>query len=206
MMRAMDQKFYGLVLAGGKSSRMGMDKSKIVYTNKPQVQVAFELLSNFCPKVFLSIRRDQAELALYQSFQQLHDEPEFEGKGPLGGILSAMKLYPDASWLVLACDLPFVRESTLKNLISNRNKSAIATAYKSQHDGLPEPLCTIWEAGHLNSIQKSFEQGIQCPRKVLINFGVHLLGIQTPTELDNVNDPREQSEALKRLRPSVSWE
>jgi molybdopterin-guanine dinucleotide biosynthesis protein A len=201
MVNIMDQKLYGLVLAGGKSSRMGTDKSGIVYSNKPQVQVAYELVSQFCSKVFLSTRRDQAGMAVYQPFEQLHDEPEFEGKGPLGGILSAMKLYPDASWLVLACDLPFITDNTLKHLLSNRNRSAIATAYKSQHDGLPEPLCAIWEVGHFKDIQKFFESGIHCPRKILINSGVHLLEIQIPNELDNVNDPTEQREALKRLRP-----
>jgi molybdopterin-guanine dinucleotide biosynthesis protein A len=203
MVNIMDQKLYGLVLAGGKSTRMGTDKSGIVYSNKPQVQVAYGLLTQFCSKVFLSTRRDQSGMTVYQPFEQLHDEPEFEGKGPLGGILSAMKVYPDVSWLVLACDLPFVTESTLKNLLSGRNRSVIATAYKSQHDGLPEPLCTIWEAGHLKDTQKFFEKGIHCPRKVLINSGVHLLEIKTPNELDNVNDPKEQSEALKRLRPSA---
>ena len=200
-MSSIDQKLYGLVLAGGKSSRMGQDKSGIIYSNKPQVQVAYELLSQFCSKVFLSTRRDQAGMAVYQSFDQLHDAPEFEGKGPLGGILSSMKAYPDVSWLVLACDLPFVTESTLKNLLSGRNRSAIATAYKSQHDGLPEPLCAVWEAGHLKDIQKLFENGLHCPRKILINSGVHLLEIQNPNELDNINDPTEHREAVKRLRP-----
>lgn len=197
-----DQKIYGLVLAGGKSTRMGTDKSQIVYSDKPQVEVAFELLSRFCAKVFLSSRRDQAQVKSYQSLPQLHDEPEFEGKGPLAGILSAMKRYPDVSWIVLACDLPFVTQRTIENLLVLRNQSAIATAYKSQYDGLPEPLCALWERGYFKDIQASFDAGISCPRKILIKGAVHLIDIQHAHELDNVNDPQEQKQAFKRLKPS----
>jgi len=134
---------YGLILAGGKSSRMGKDKSVIDYHGKPQMDVASDLLSPFCKKVFLSTRRAQAGHEPYKKFSHVHDDPQFEGEGPLAGILSAMKKYPTAAWLVLACDLPFVTEDTLRHLLKHRDPSRIATAYKSSHDGLPEPLCAI---------------------------------------------------------------
>jgi molybdenum cofactor guanylyltransferase len=81
----------GLILAGGKSSRMGHDKSAMDYHGKPQIQVAFDLLSPFCKNVFLSTRRSQANLELYKKYPQVHDDEQFEGEGPLAGILSAMR-------------------------------------------------------------------------------------------------------------------
>ena len=46
---------------------------------------------------------------------------------------------------MLACDLPFLADETLRHLIEHRDPSRLATAYRSSHDGLPEPLCAIWE-------------------------------------------------------------
>ena len=198
-MNAQIEQLYGLVLAGGKSSRMGKDKSVIAYHGKPQVEVAFELLSKFCAKVFLSNRRDQMNGDSYEKFLQLHDEIEYEGKGPLAGIVSAMNKYPQAAWVVLACDLPFVDEPTIKCLLGSRDKTKIATAYKSNHDGLPEPLCAVWEAGYFDRVVGLMGQGIYCPRKVLIQSGVLLIDLKDPKALDNVNNPDEFNEAMQRL-------
>lgn len=198
-MTAQNKQIYGLVLAGGKSSRMGRDKSMIAYHGKPQVDVAFDLLSLFCAKVFLSNRQDQSDAEAYRKFPQLHDAPEFEGKGPLAGILSAMKEYPDVSWLVLACDLPFVDQKVIGQLLKDRDPKKIATAYKSSHDGLPEPLCAIWEAGHYMDVLKFFKEGVHCPRKVLIRSNAHLLEPSDPKALDNINDPQEYKQAIRVL-------
>ena len=189
-----------MILAGGKSSRMGQDKSVIAYHGKPQVDSAFELLSPACTEIFLSHRRDQSGIEAYKKFSQLHYEPEFEGKGPLAGILSAMKKYPDVSWFVLACDLPFVGRKIIERLIQNRDPQKIATAYKSSHDGLPEPLCAFWEAGHYADILKFFNEGIHCPRKVLIKSNAHLLDLVDPKALDNINDLEEYKQAVKVLK------
>ena len=196
-MAAHHKHIYGLVLAGGKSSRMGKDKSTIIYHNKPQMEVAFDLLAPICEKVFLSNRKDQAGAC--QKFPQLHDDAEFAGRGPLSGILSAMKKYPDRAWFVMACDLPFVNQKTIEHLLKNRDFQKIATAYKSSHDGLPEPLCAIWEAGHYTRIAQLFKEGIHCPRKVLIRLSAHLLEPLDPRDLDNINDPNEYKEAAKLL-------
>ncbi len=199
MNMTIDQELFGLVLAGGKSTRMGKDKAAIVYADKPQYQRAFELLEKFCGRVFISSRADQG-VSAFGTYPQIHDRPEFQGKGPLGGILSAMHAYPDVSWLVLACDLPFVTSDTLNYLITNRSRKVTATAYKSQFDGLPEPLCAIWERGHLDTIAGSFAQGIVCPRKILIQCQAHLVDVQTSGEMDNINNPSEAAQALVRNR------
>jgi molybdopterin-guanine dinucleotide biosynthesis protein A len=189
----------GLILVGGKSSRMGKDKSVIDYHGKPQIDIAFDLLTPLCKKVFLSVRRSQANQNPYKKFPQVQDDPAFEDKGPLAGILSAMKKHPTAAWLVLACDLPFVAEDTLEHLLKHRDPSKIATAYKSSHDGLPEPLCALWEPGHYAAILQFFKEGVHCPRKVLIRSNPQILEPLDPKALDNINDPDEYQEALRVL-------
>jgi molybdopterin-guanine dinucleotide biosynthesis protein A len=188
---------YGLILAGGFSRRMGQDKSLMVYHGKPQIEYIQELLTEFCTKVFLSKRLDQQT---YKNITVINDDPDFSGNGPLGGILSAMKTYPEASWLVIACDIPFVTKETLHFLIENRSFKKLATAFKSTYDGLPEPLCAIWESHAYSEILDLFKNDIHCPRKVLIKSDIQLIEQQDPKWLDNVNDLKEFEQALSYLK------
>lgn len=199
MMTTKSIPLFGLVLAGGKSSRMGQDKSQLVYFQKPQFQTAYELLEHVCAQVFVSSRLEQSEKAAFGNYPLIVDFPQYQDKGPLGGILSAMKTYPQAAWFVLACDLPFVCAQTLRHLTANRDLKAIATAFRSEHDGLPEPLCAVWEPGHIKRIEEFGTQGIQCPRKILIKSNAHLCDIQIKGELDNINSPQEAAQAKMRL-------
>lgn len=198
-MNTIHMDLYGLVLAGGQSTRMGKDKAVIDYHGRPQLDVACELLAQCCSKVFVSTRHARSADPIYKKFPQLHDDAAFEGKGPLAGILSAMKAYPASAWMILACDLPFVTHDTVEHLIKHRDPSKIATAYKSSHDGLPEPLCAIWEPGYYKDILQMFSQGILCPRKVLISLHAHILESSNPRALTNINDFGQYKEALKDL-------
>lgn len=190
---------YGLVLAGGKSTRMKVDKSILDYHGTTQVEHTVRLLQKYCDKVFISNRKDQRELPGHTIAPQIHDQAEFSDIGPVGGILSAMTLHPQAAWLILACDLPFITAGTLQTLIAKRNKEKIATAYISAHDQLPEPLCAIWEARSAPRILEFVKQGLQCPRKILINSDVQLIQPQQKNALDNINNPEEYKQARRSL-------
>ena len=52
---------YGLVLAGGRSTRMGQDKSLISYHGKAQREYMADLLGQWCSRTFISCRGDQVE-------------------------------------------------------------------------------------------------------------------------------------------------
>ena len=135
-------KLYGLVLSGGKSTRMGNDKGLIEYHRVPQREFLYHLLDKVCDKTFLSVRNEQKE-ELATDFNLIVDENKF--RGPLNGILSAHSKYPNMAWLVLACDLPLINDESIAALIANRDSSKIATAYATKDSMLPEPLATIWE-------------------------------------------------------------
>ena len=108
---------YGLVLLGGKSTRMKRDKASLEYHGKNQSLYAYELLVPFCEKVFFSIRPGQANLESVEGYPHIYDLGPYTDIGPLGGILSALTQIPETAWLVLACDLPFMDAATLKNLL-----------------------------------------------------------------------------------------
>ena len=194
-MKAIKLKIFGLILAGGYSRRMGQDKSLLEFHGKPQIEFIHDLLKEYCSQVFLSKRDDQKA---YKDLAFINDCHEFASHGPLGGILSAMKAYPDASWLVIACDLPYITEETIKILLANRNSQKIATAFISTQDSLPEPLCTLWEGHGYSSILKFYNDATYCPRKVLIKSDVCLIKQKDPHWLDNINTP-EEYKLVKKL-------
>src|SRR5690606_18465461 len=114
----------GLVLAGGKSQRMEKDKGGLIYYDKNQREHVMGLIQPFCSQVFLSCNTEQ-KLLFKNTYPIIEDS--FLGLGPMGGILSAFRQDPNAAWLTVACDLPYLSESTLKYLIAHRNPSKVAT-------------------------------------------------------------------------------
>ncbi len=191
---------FGLVLAGGASRRMGQDKAALSYHGKPQLLWAYELLASVCKRCFVSVRPDQRDEPTRASLPQIVDiQP---GIGPMAGISAALSAHSDAAWLVLACDLPFLSRGTLAHLIAHRDPSRIATAYRSTHDQLPEPLCAIWEPASREAVVNWIAIGKQCPRKLLINSNVALLDQPDARALDNINTPDELDDARSALSES----
>ena len=192
---------YGLVLAGGASKRMQRDKAALKIQGKTQLQRAFELASRHLDKVFVSVRTDQTSDPSRSQLPMIVDS--VAGAGPIVGIRSALAAHPEVAWLVLACDLPFLSDAAIEELLRRRDPSALATAYKSAHDGLPEPLCAIWEPAAAPVLVDYQSAGSDCPRKFLIRHGAHLLDLPDRRALDNVNTPEEYSQALAALETSA---
>ncbi len=190
-------KIYGLVLSGGKSTRMGQDKGLIPYHGMPQREYLYGLLSTVCEKTCMSIRRDQLS-DLPTDIEVIFDDDEF--KGPFNGLLSAHKHYPDVAWLVLACDMPLIDMPALKELIAARNPAKKATAFASKENHLPEPLCAIWEPIALSESIDYLRNGNgTCPRKYLINSTIELVVPRNEQVLLNANSETEYKEAMIKL-------
>jgi len=187
----------GLVLAGGESTRMRTDKAAIDYHGRPQLHHTFELASAVCERTFISVRASQAADSVRRNLPQIVDSVAAEG--PLAGILSALQSDPQRAWLVLACDLPFIDRATLDHLLASRDPDKLATAYRSAHDGLPEPLCAIFEPAALEPMQRFADEGRHCPRKFLIGSNAQLLDLPFRGALDNVNTSEERNAALRTL-------
>jgi len=186
-------KLKGLVLAGGKSTRMGTDKGALNYHGKPQREYMADLLNSMCETTFLSVRSDQN----IESESELLED-KFVGLGPFGAILSAFQKDPNSAWLVVACDLPLLNQEALQFLVENRNPSQLATAFYNPATDFPEPLITIWEPKSYQVLLQFLSQGYSCPRKVLINSEIELLQLEDAKVLMNVND-KEGYENAKEI-------
>ena len=156
---------HGLVLTGGASTRMGKDKALLDRQGEPQLLATFRLLSQHVQSCFVSLRRDQREESIRAGLPGIFDEAD--GIGPAAGLLAAHGVYPDAAWLVLACDLPLLQPSTLLGLIRARDGRHAAIAYRSAVDGLPEPLCALWEPPALAGLSRQALDGRYRLRDIL---------------------------------------
>jgi len=190
---------WGLVLAGGRSRRMGTDKALLRRDGETQLARTVMLLEKHLPRVFVSTRADQVDDEERARYPQIRDR--YDDLGPVAGILSAMEEHPEVAWLVVACDLPNVDDVTIQRLLDERDAGRPFTAYRSSYDGLPEPLCAIYSPAARDIVVGFVEDGINCPRKILIRSDTELMEQSDPGSLDNINTPEDLATTDVRLRP-----
>jgi molybdopterin-guanine dinucleotide biosynthesis protein A len=194
-----DRPVFGLVLAGGKSRRMGRDKALLDHNGQSQLAYVAGVMAACVEKVFVSTRPDQIDDEERAQFEQIVDR--YEDLGPVAGILSALEERPEVDWLVAACDLPNINEQTIRFLLEHRVGEQPFTAFVSSYDGLPEPLCAIYHMGCEAIVRQFVDDGVNCPRKILIRSETRLLEQPHPEALDNVNTPDDlQNSVLQANR------
>jgi len=184
---------YGLVLAGGKSTRMGTDKSQIRYHNGVTQEDYMVAQFRTCvSEVYLSKRsaENEADQVIADSFSEL---------GPFGAILSAFRSNPNAAWMVAACDQPLLKQEHLRLLIEQRDPSKVATCYYNPETNFPEPLITLWEPKAYPIMLQYLALGNSCPRKVLINSDINMIRVSDTSFMRNVNTPEERILVEKEL-------
>lgn len=188
---------YGLLLTGGRSRRMQRDKAALEYAGQTQLARAIALLEPLVARSFVSVRADQLGDRQRASYACIVDAlPDL---GPIGGIHAALHAHPRSAWLVLACDLPFLDAATLQQLIAARDPRRVASAFRSSHDGKPEPLCAIYEPESRALIDARIAAGRLCPRDFLANADAALLDLRDRQALDNINTGDEYTDARLRL-------
>ena len=184
----------GLVLMGGKSSRMGEDKSQLDYHGKAEYLRLYDILSKHCTDTALSVAKELESV----EFPQVPDS--FLGLGPYGGIMSAFKLNPTSAILTIPCDVPLVDEALIHKLIDNRDASRVATCFYNPDTQFPEPLITIWEPKSYPLLLEFLSMGYSCPRKVLINSDIKMIELgDESVKLKNVNTPEDKEHVQKMI-------
>jgi len=177
----------GILLIGGKSSRMGEDKSELIYHDQTERERLYQLLDSVCDKTYLCHRADQ-------SFEQASIIDPADG--PLAAIQAAAEKCPNSGLLVLACDTPLLGLEDLNYLISERDPSTQATYYLSNIDNRPEPLCAIYEPSLTSTIKDAVASNKYCPKNLLEAISARKLTLNNPHALMNANSPAEKIEIL----------
>jgi molybdopterin-guanine dinucleotide biosynthesis protein A len=183
---AVNPQLFGLILAGGKSSRMGFDKGLIEFHGKPQREYLFKLLQQFCAQVFTSCK---SSIDIPATLNPLVDQ--FDIESPLNGILSAFNYNPNVAWLTVPVDMPLVDEKNLAYLIGNRGHEHLATCFLDSEGKNPEPLLALWEEKSAIPLREFHKSGEISPRKFLKSSLVKIIKPVNANVLTNINSTDE---------------
>jgi molybdopterin-guanine dinucleotide biosynthesis protein A len=181
-----------LILMGGKSSRMQEDKAKIVYHEKAQFEHLYDLLKLFCEDVYLSTNQE------YKSFPFIKDNPEFGEIGPMNGILSGFDRLK-TSLLVIAIDYPLFSEEEIQNLISQRDKNALASVMFNQKSEFFEPFLGIYEFSMFEILKTEIKIGNYSLQAILAKNEVKKVFPLTVNSLRNCNTIEEKNQLILEI-------
>lgn len=182
-----------LILAGGKSMRMGEDKSQIKYHTFSQSDHLKQLCESCGLDTYVSKGHD------YSGDETSVIKDRMIEMGPFGAIITAFMKHRNVAWLVIACDMPFVTKESIQHLIANRNSSLLATTYCVDEKAFPEPTFSIYEPKIYKRMMEFYSLGYTCPRKALINSKVEKVVPQEQNVLKNVNTKEEKESVLNEL-------
>lgn len=175
----------GLVLAAGESKRMKTDKAFITYHQIPQYLHAANMLNEICFRTIINGK----SFDYNNQFEVIVDDKRFRNVGPIGGVLTANQLFPDASIFVLGVDYPFLKQETLLNLYQSFVSSQRSVCFKHPVSQLIEPLIAIYHQSDLNGLRDFFDSGQTSLRHFLSQMNPLILETASASELTSVDEP-----------------
>lgn len=149
----------GLVLSGGKSTRMGTDKGLLEHDGLSWTKLAFDKLRTHVATVYISVSRQQKEKYAqhFEASLLLEDDPSIRIGGPLLGLLSAHKMYNEEDILVLACDMVKMEHDQIVNLVKQYKDMPDMESYLYFNDDGVQPLMAIYTSSLL---EKMYQQAV----------------------------------------------
>ena len=188
----------GLILAGGRSRRMGTDKALLSYHGENQILHTATLLKEHCREVFLSCRSDQEDS--YASFGLPVITDRYLETGPAGGLLSAQQRHPQTAWLAVACDMPFLDAALLGELLENRMPLRFATAFRIPGSGKFEPLSACYEPKSRAALLAGHAEGNHSLQALLENRRIGEITLSGSRAISNINDPESMQKVVREFR------
>ena len=180
----------GIVLAGGRSRRMGSDKSLMVLNGKTLVEYAIDALKPVCSKVVISSNNFIYD---YTGCEVWPDD--LPDRAPMIGIYSSLKRSETDVNIILSCDMPMMSSEMLKYLLENSSNHDITVPVHGDH--FIEPLCGIYRKSSLEILKEFVEKGnfrlneyIQACSHQLVEADSNL-SFYTPELFSNMNSPED---------------
>jgi molybdopterin-guanine dinucleotide biosynthesis protein A len=147
-----EQGVTGIILSGGKSSRLGEEKGLALFRGRPLIEYAIDILRPVCEQIIVSANNQLNRYAEY-GYQVVVDE--VKNAGPIGGLFTCLKMSSTQYNFVLSCDTPFVDSRLYPYLLEHIENFQIAAPL---HKGnLIEPLVACYATNVLWDIQRSIE-------------------------------------------------
>ena len=204
-------RFGAIVLSGGRSLRMGRDKSRLPFGNETMLQRVLNrtraglLKVSPNPLVVVVAAEDRQPVDLPAWVHVAVDHKPDEG--PLRGLeagLTALSNLADAAF-VTSCDVPFLEPAVIDRLLTRLNGSRGIIAAE-EHTGRLHPLCAVYAVNLLPEVQKLLAAGERRLQSLALCSGVGRLDVRELLEVDaslnsllNLNHPQDYEAALARI-------
>ena len=151
----------GGVLVGGQSRRMHRPKQLLTYRGRTLLEIVSSALEPHVEEV-LAI----GDGALPRTLAGMRRLPDPAGvRGPLAGILAALRWSKDAAWVLAPCDLPRVRREAVAWLLSQRRRERWAILPHLSERGI-QPLLAVYEPASRPLLEDLLRQGHLEPRRI----------------------------------------
>lgn len=178
------EKITGIIISGGKSSRMGEEKAFINYHGKPLIKHVIDLISPYCDEIIISANKKEYENLGYKTVCDT-----VSNIGPIIGIHNSLKECYNNSAIIIACDTPNITPEIIELLIANMQPDKITIPI---HNNLLEPLCAIYPKACVDHIKLLIEKEKYKLQNLPLSFPSTQINIDkilelTPNALDNFN-------------------
>ena len=140
-------KITGIVLAGGRSSRMGEDKSLMKLHGKTLVEYSIDALRPLCDKVIISSNNPNYAFTGCEVWPD-----ELPEQAPIIGIYSCLKRSETEVNIILSCDIPLMSASMIGFLIAK--SAAFDITVPIHENGQIEPLCGVYKKSSLEILKE----------------------------------------------------
>jgi len=172
-----------IILAGGKSARMGHDKALLPYGGVPLIQHIRDRLSPHFKTVCLAAN-DPGRFAFLKCRVVPDEAP---GHGPLTAIISALRTSPHDMNLIVACDMPAIDTALIRRMVRTATQTKTHVVVPRARGPYTEPLFAIYRKEAIHALDAAFTAGIRSVREAVAACEVHYLDLDADMAIPNVN-------------------
>ena len=184
----------GIVLAGGKSSRMGSDKGLLTIYGKMFVEHVVDAMKPLVDNIIIVSNNK-----MYDQFGYERIEDEIINSGPMAGLYSGLKHSESEYNLVLSCDIPLIKTKVLKKLTDTDYRNYDVVQIQSQHKTMP--LIAVYKKQCMDKCLELLEQDEKRLRVAVSQLKSKTILIES--ELDNFVRNVNTKEDLKEINDAV---
>ena len=192
-------KNYGLIiLAGGKSSRMGKDKALVKIQNNTLTEIVYNNLKDFCSEVIISTNNPDVSVTGVKIVSD-----KYKNIGPAGGIFSALSVSRYERNIIISVDSPFVTKDVFEYLIKTDKKNTDVRIVSEKN--LLHPLIGIYSKQFSDILLKEIKIGNYKIRDIIKKTSFEIIDVSSKDFYNkmlfqNINTEEDYITALKYVK------
>ncbi|MCK8520973.1 molybdenum cofactor guanylyltransferase [Aquimarina sp. D1M17] len=182
-------KITGIILAGGKSSRMGTDKGLLFFNEKMFIQHIIDSITPLVSEILIV-----SENTEYDQLGYKRVEDSIKNSGPIGGIHAGLSSSEREYNLILSCDVPLITSKLLKRLLTKEN--SVFDIVQFEANGNTIPLIALFKRQCLKKCQELLDQGEKRLRKLVLELRTKTISLPKEEHIlvSNINTMKDLNE------------